>query len=211
MKEPYPSPATYAAQMPAVGHQMVSTRPNAASYGFGSATREKGGRVFISRIHSSLVADPVGPGPAGKYAPRGTIGRAEALHATRAAQFSSDSRFKYEAEDKRRAATPGPGAYSTGGAIGRQTISNRASGAAFGFGSGDRAAQVYISAEHARHTPAGVSPGPAAVRLPSAFGRQSYTTKSPSGSSWSFSKANRFSDPRKDGARSTPGPGSYGI
>ena len=83
--------------------------------------------------------------------------------------------------------------------------------AAFGFGSADRDAHVYISAEHARHTPVGASPGPAAVRLPSAFGRQSYTTKSPSGSSWSFSKANRFGDPRKDVARATPGPGSYGV
>jgi hypothetical protein len=195
--------------MPAVGQQMISTRPNAAAYGFGSTTREKGGRVFISQIHS--YGEAAGPGPAGKHAPRGTIGRPEIILVTRAARFSSDTRFKYEAEDKRRAATPGPGAYTAAGAIGRQAISSRATGAAFGFGSGDRTAQVYISAEHARHTPTSISSGPAAVRLPSAIGRQSYTTKSPNGSSWSFSKANRFGDARKDFAMASPGPGSYGI
>jgi hypothetical protein len=142
----------------------------------------------------------------------GQIGRSDTIHPTRSSQFGSDTRFKYEAESKRRASTPGPGAYSVSGSIGWQMMSTKPTGAAFGFGSGDRkhSGKVYISSEHAKTVNLDASPGPATLALPSAFGKSS-STRGHTSNSWSFGKADRFGDTRQARAANTPGPGAYSV
>jgi len=195
-----------------MGPQARSQHQTTPNYGFGTSTREHSTRVFISRMHAeSGVHDDGGPGPAGRYSITGSFGQRHGLQASKSYQFGTDSRFKYEAEEKRAMAVPGPGAYSIRSGVGMQNLSTKQSGAAYGFGSGDRrhAAKVFISSAHALSTNVDASPGPATVGFSSSFGK-SMSTMGHTGNSWSFGKAGRFD--RKSGmGADTPGPGSYGV
>jgi hypothetical protein len=140
-----------------------------------------------------------GPGPASRHAPTGTrIGRTETLFAARTAQFGADSRFKYAREAKRTASTPGPAAYNTHmhSALGRQMVSSKPTGFAYGFGNDSRRlGKVDTFIEHAD------------INLPSSFGKSS-STRGQTSNSHSFGKSDRFATAPRFG---NPGPGSYAV
>ncbi|KAJ1618226.1 hypothetical protein T492DRAFT_917055 [Pavlovales sp. CCMP2436] len=187
-----PGPAAYAVRSSAVGEQLQSTKSSAPAYGFGSATREHTAHVFISLGHANALSPGIGPGPAGRHAPTGAIGRTETLYAARTAQFGADSRFKYAREAKRTASTPGPAAYSLPG---RQLVAAKS----HGFGTDDRRlGKLDVFSEHAH------------INLPGSFGKSS-STRGQTSNSFSFGKSDRFGPRTTNQSRNYPGPGSYAV
>lgn len=192
-----------------MGSQPRSDRRSNPQYGFGASTREVTSRVFISDAHAKASVRSGSPGPPmtdthPDRRPR-TGRERRAVRIRRKSGFGVDQRFKYEAEEKRAAAIPGPGAYSLDGegGVGRQLTSWRTSGASYGFGTADRdlTAKVFISSQHAKVTNVDASPGPASAEPTHKFGTKS--------TSFSFGRADRFEYLDRTRPR-VPGPGTYG-
>jgi len=208
LREQRPGPQAYQS-LGAMGTQPRSDRRSNPQYGFGSSTREDAARVFISQEHAIASVPTTSCGPAMTDTvpdprPR-TLRERRAVRLRRKSGFGMDTRFKYEAEEKRASAIPGPGAYSHEGegGVGRQLTSWRTSGAMYGFGTADRdlAAKVFISNQHAKVTNIDASPGPA-----SAEPTHTFATKS---TSFSFGRSDRFEYLDRTRPR-VPGPGTYG-
>lgn len=191
------------------GQQSLSQRQSGAAYGFGSATREIQGKVFMSQEHAKLSGHPNSPGPAA-YQMLNSVGKQFDGRKASAPlwQFGSSARF---AVDK-RLPFPGPGTYGAPSAIGGQVASNRTSQPIYGFGSANRenASKVFISPEHAKTQFGGlVSPGPTTAHdMTSAVGKQ-INSKKVQLPAWGFGTQKRFQYDHVKRAMGTPGPGQY--
>jgi len=93
------------------GNQYYSNRGTAPSFGFGTMSRERQHKVFMSPTHSKHGI-PLSPGPA-VYSLTPSVGNQ--LHSKKETepkwQFGTDSRFKPPNKMHGGNITPGPGAY----------------------------------------------------------------------------------------------------
>jgi len=96
-----------------VGPQPDSRKPRAATPGFGAATREKQGKVFLGPDHEKAAHGRQSPGPAAQYQTASSLG--QQLHSkdrqAPSSSFSKASRFASWEQEKKKNSVPGPGAY----------------------------------------------------------------------------------------------------
>ena len=197
---------------PMFGSQPLSARRSAASYGFGSGTREHQAKLFVSNAHAATTGGGASPGPA-SYMLRASVGnQADGRKATAPTWvFGTGERFKYES----RAATaaPGPGAYAANGSFGAQANSSMRTQPAPGFGSAGRqhVAKVFVSEDHNKSLFGTQSPGPCSYNLKGSLGKQE-TSRLGTGASqpsWVFGSTKRFQYDHVKRAAASPGPGQY--
>ena len=155
------------------GAQPLSARRSAASYGFGSSTREHHAKLFVSQAHSATAGYGLGsPGPA-TYGPRGSIGRQEDGRKASAPSYGFSHTQRFAVSKDTDAANMPIGGFSSS-SFGTQTSSSVASQPKFGFGSAHRnqMERVYISEEHNKSMFGKHSPGPCSYTLKGAMGKQ---------------------------------------
>ncbi|KAL3903872.1 MAG: hypothetical protein SGPRY_011504, partial [Prymnesium sp.] len=222
-----------------LGTQHCSAFPSAPSYGFGTAerSREKGGKVFISK---DMVSDMFGmnsPGPV--YHPKTVDGR---FYTAPSHSFGSSHRYSTSQQKAFNAQTPGPGQYTLPGSVNKQADSLKHSYSTWKFGTSTRRDQAKIFAGNAHAKTEGefiglgtserffyennsslerkAGPGPGAYTLGPAHGRQ-VTSDRPSYRITSFSRADRdrtaatvYLGPKQQSAfwgRNSPGPAVYTL
>jgi len=193
------------------GSQPLSARRSAASYGFGSGTREHQAKLFISNAHAASTSGD-SPGPA-SYALGASVGnQADGRKASAPTWvFGTGDRFKYES----RAATaaPGPGSYGQSGSFGTQTSSSIRSQPKFGFGSAGRqhVEKVFVSEEHNKSLFGTQSPGPCSYNIKGSLGKQEISRPNVGSTqpSWVFGSTKRFQYDHVKRAAASPGPGQY--
>lgn len=95
--------------------------------------------------------------------------------------------------------------------FGDQAHSKRRSSPSYGFGSSTRnqASKVFLSAEHAKLSTPGFSPGPSAYTLRASVGNQADGRKA-SSPQWAFGSSDRFLGSGKKSIQN-PGPGAYDM
>lgn len=155
-----------------LGTQHCSAFPSAPSYGFGTAerSREKGGKVFISK---DMVSDMFGmnsPGPV--YHPKTVDGR---FYTAPSHSFGSSHRYSTSQQKAFNAQTPGPGQYTLPGSVNKQADSLKHSYSTWKFGTSTRRDQAKIFAGNAHAKTEGefiVSPGPVAYQYVGSFKNQ---------------------------------------
>jgi hypothetical protein len=201
------------------GDQPSSVKASAPSFGFGTASREQAGKVFVSQEHTALAtAGTQSPGPAVYLLPASVGGKQpDGRKADPPVWgFGTAQRFRPKTApqkpDGRHGNNPGPGYYGIPPAsVGPQVLARFGSAPLVGFGTAERknVRKVFISQEHQKTDLHGFdSPGPAApYTLRSTVGKQeSSAMKSPP--AWVFGAASRVKDqPGLIG----PGPAGYTL
>ena len=197
------------------GAQPLSARRSAASYGFGSSTREHHAKLFVSQAHSATAGYGLGsPGPA-TYGPRGSIGRQEDGRKASAPSYGFSHTQRFAVSKDTDAANMPIGGFSSS-SFGTQTSSSVASQPKFGFGSAHRnqMERVYISEEHNKSMFGKHSPGPCSYTLKGAMGKQDASRLNGSSATqpaWAFGSTKRFQYDHVKRAMNSPGPGSYAM
>lgn len=203
-----PGPGAYES-IAAVGNQTLSNRPTSAMASFGRTDRDAASRVFLSSRHEKANIGKHSPGP-GVYETPMTLG------AQKSAVFSGSSpsavmgrseKFAMtNYEMRKRAASPGAGAYNIDESIGRQAMSTRRSMSSYSFGGATReqAGSIFISSKHEKSQYSKHAPGVGAYETGSGFNRQSLS-KSMNAPSVAFGKSAKLGMKKSD----VPGPGSY--
>jgi len=184
------------------GTQELSHRPSPPNYGFGSSTRSNASKLFVGAEHAKTYNyGAESPGP--RYESVSAVGTQQegGKNSNPQWRFGTDERFG----DRRKAGSPGPGAYDTDSAIGKQTYSQRSTFPRYGFGTGGRShsAKLFISTAHASSDYGQASPGPAYIN----------NSRSCLGEAekYGFGTAERFSRiAQKQGSDwDSPGPAAY--
>ena len=152
------------------GSQPLSARRSAASYGFGSSTREHQAKLFISQAHSATAGYGLGsPGPA-TYGLRASVGRQEDARKASAPSYGFSTNERFSMSKDTDAANAPLGGFSAS-SFGNQASSSTASQPKFGFGSAHRnqMERVFISEEHNKSLFGTHSPGPCSYTLKGAL------------------------------------------
>ena len=221
------------------GSQPLSARRSAASYGFGSSTREHHAKLFVSQAHSATAGYGLGsPGPA-TYGQRGSIGRQEDGRRASAPSYGFSTGERFAVSKDTDAANLPIGGFSSS-SFGNQANSSDpnpdpdpdpdpdphpnpnqanssvASQPKFGFGSAHRnqMERVYISEEHNKSMFGKHSPGPCSYTLKGAMGKQDASRLNGSAATqpaWAFGSTKRFQYDHVKRAMNSPGPGSYAM
>ena len=150
------------------GSQPLSARRSAASYGFGSSTREHQAKLFISQAHSATTASSCSPGPATFGLPASVGRQYDARKASAPAYaFSTNDRFT-------SGGVAGSGVGHAQTSFGQQASSSARSQPKFGFGSAERSQmeRVFVSEEHNKSLFGTHSPGPCTYGARSSLGKQ---------------------------------------
>jgi len=94
------------------GSQALSERTSSGAFGFGTATRERWGKTYISPAHLKDLYGHTSPSP-DTYTLQSSLGRQVINSRTTypARSFGIEDRFDADRRDRRAAVTPGPGAY----------------------------------------------------------------------------------------------------
>ena len=183
------------------GVQPLSSRASSPAFGFGSSSRTQAGKIYAGAEHAKTSSTPFSPGPC--YELGSSCGRQFSTSASSPAmwQFGTAQRFSRRTGKGRM---PGPGAYESMSAFGRQGLAHRDSFPRYGFGTLDRnmAAKVFISPSHSQSSFGLESPGPAAK-----YSKEGGL----SGPKYGFGTGGRFDRLAKElgDASELPGPGSY--
>ena len=152
------------------GSQPLSARRSAASYGFGSSTRDHQAKLFISQAHSATAGYGLGsPGPA-TYGLRASVGRQEDARKASAPSYGFSTNERFTVSKDTDAANAPLGGFSAS-SFGNQASSSTASQPRFGFGSAERnqMERVFISEEHNKSMFGKHSPGPCSYTLKGAL------------------------------------------
>ena len=152
------------------GSQPLSARRSAASYGFGSSTRDHQAKLFISQAHSATAGYGLGsPGPA-TYGLRASVGRQEDARKASAPSYGFSTNERFTVSKDTDAANAPIGGFSAS-SFGNQASSSTASQPRFGFGSAERnqMERVFISEEHNKSMFGKHSPGPCSYTLKGAL------------------------------------------
>ena len=200
------------------GDQKLGGKNSAPSFGFGTATREKVGKVFISQEHMMLACAGKGsPGPA-LYVMPNSIGGKQPSSQVRDEPmygFGTGQRFRGGSAkakcDGHRGNNPAPDHYTQPPAsVGPQVLGRFRSEPLMGFGTAERkhVAKVWISQEHQKTDMYGnATHGPAMYGLKSTMGKQDESSV-PSAPTWIFGSAKRA----PDGAGGvSPGPATVAL
>ena len=148
------------------GSQALSARRSAASYGFGSSTREHQAKLFVSQAHSATAGYGLGsPGPA-TYGLRSSVGRQEDARKASAPSYGFSTNERFTVSQDQDAANAPLGSFLES-SFGHQTSSSAASQPKFGFGSAQRSQmeRVFVSEEHNKSLFGTHSPGPCSYTL----------------------------------------------
>lgn len=197
------------------GDQPEGRKKSAPSFGFGTASREQAGKVFVSQEHTALAtAGTQSPGPAVYLLPPSVGGKQPdgRKYDPPSWGFGTAARFRTKAlakaPDGHRGNNPGPGAYiSPPASVGPQVLGRFASAPLMGFGTAERkhVRKVWISQEHMKLDMYGMdSPGPGApYELQSTVDPKQVHSTAQNPPAWVFGSAKRT--PVEAGLHS-PGP-----
>jgi hypothetical protein len=197
------------------GSQPLSARRSAASYGFGSSTRDHQAKLFISQAHSATAGYGLGsPGPA-TYGLRASVGRQEDARKASAPSYGFSTNERFTVSKDTDAANAPLGGFSAS-SFGNQASSSTASQPKFGFGSAHRnqMERVFISEEHNKSMFGKHSPGPCSYTLKGAMGKQDASRLNGNAATqpaWAFGSTKRFQYDHVKRAMNSPGPGSYAM
>ena len=99
-------------ERPCVLWQAHSERTSSGAFGFGTSTRERWGKTYISPAHLKDLYGQGSPAP-DTYTLQSSLGR-QVINSRvtyPARSFGIEDRFDADRRDRRAAVTPGPGAY----------------------------------------------------------------------------------------------------
>ena len=200
--------ATYRGRRSMLGVQYDSSKPSAASFGFGTAERAQiSAKVFISNEMNSDKMGVGSPGPV--YSVKGLDSR----HVTAPSpSFGTSHRYSIAQQKRSASPVPGPGQYTLNPSVAKQADSQKHSYSSWKFGTSTRAdqAKVYVSAEHAKSVTEFIdSPGPASYTHYGGVGNQSDSRKT-SAANYGMGTAERFFDDASS-VKGTPGPDQYAL
>lgn len=192
------------------GQQVMSTRPTAPSFGFGSGPRVIPKNMFISSEHVKDCVPEDMPGP-DHYEIAPTLGKQRLSKYQSAPElvFGTSERF-----GNRDRSGPGPAAYSIrASSVGKQLVSTKSSSASYGFGSAtrDHTDRVFISTAHS--SAASVRPdGPGPANKHAITGTIGRSEALLAARTAQFSSDSRFKYASQlKRLASTPGPGAYAL
>lgn len=140
------------------GVQTMSTKPTFPAYGFGTSGRTSSTKLVFTKEQCAANVGLAGPGPI--YDVPGALGgQISSKHTTFpaykfGARALADSNLSKEAR-------PGPGTYAVQGAIGPQTMSNKANAQSWKFGSSNRWSTYMSDSKGGSGTPGYDNPKPA--------------------------------------------------
>ena len=204
-----------------LGPQPMHPWVSAPNFGFGTASRDVQGKVFISQEHSALSGPESSCTPGPIYEQAITVGPkvAPSVEQQPLWAFGRDERFPPGNKDLLN--TPGA-KYEAPPSVGVQANSKKSTLPSIGFGSSTRDGQekVYVSKDHNVALYGKATPGPttALSQTNTAVGKQ-FVSHGPTGynrttlkcatqPSWALGKAERFP---VGTAVPVPGPGAYRI
>jgi hypothetical protein len=188
-----------------------SVRRSAPSFGFGSATREQAGKLFVSQEHTSkALSRQISPGPA-RYTMLPSIGGPKLGKQPDGRKpdppvwkFATADRFLYGyGKSEQR---PDPGAYTPAALTGnKQSDSARQDAPQWKIGTSTRAQarKVFISNKHQKSDLVGNSPGPAAYLLPATVGGKQPDGRMADQPTWTMPGRTRA---QPEGIPESPGP-----
>jgi len=193
-----------------MGPQVNSAHGSSPMFGFGSATREQAGKVFVSTEHARLANKGISPGPA--YTMRACIGPQVdgAIESSPQWVFGSGARF---VEEFKKENNVGPGSYDLKSSLAPQFNSAQENSPVYSMGTSTRekVQSVYVSQAHSNSALAGITTRAVPFySLPPGVGKQTSSQKG-SQPSWVFSSSKRFEDPALKLAAKMPAPGCYGA
>lgn len=185
------------------GKQVKSLQSTSAAYGFGTAGRDAGGKLYLSPEQTKAMSGNNSQGPV--YRTYEAIGPQpeSKFQSAPAPGFGTSARsIKYQTP------VPGPGTYATEGAIGQMKDSRRATEAraVFGTATRDQVAKVWLDDELMKINFGKETPGPSMYSKPGGLGRQTESQYSTS-AAFRQGSSQRFND--KSNTRDFPGAGSY--
>lgn len=185
------------------GKQVASPASTSAAWGFGTANRDAGEKLYLSPEQTKTIAGNNSQGPVYKtYEGIGPQPESK-FQSSPAAGFGTSARsIKYATP------VPGPGTYAHEGSMGVMKDSRRATDprAVFGTATRDQVAKVWLDDELMKINYGKETPGPSQYTKPGGMGKQSesqYATHP----AYKQGSSQRFTE--KNATRDIPGAGSY--